>query len=137
MATENNTPIFPPGDKITNGYFTGDAYLRPLLPRDKNNDFAIGHVSFDPGARTNWHTHPKGQVLIVTEGQGFYQEEGKAARRIQKGDVVNIPENTKHWHGASANSIMTHIAITNFKGEENVVWLQAVSDTEYNEVNSH
>jgi len=136
MSTENNTSIFPRGEKLINGYFTGDAYLNALLPRDKNNDFVIGNVTFNAGARTNWHTHPKGQVLIVTEGQGFYQEEGKAARRIKKGDVVNIPENVKHWHGAHANSRLTHIAITNFKGEENVTWLQPVSDSEYAEVNN-
>src|SRR5687768_16824753 len=72
MKTENNTSIFPRGEKLTNGYFTGDAYLKPLLPRDKNHDFVIGNVTFEPAARTNWHTHPKGQVLIVIEGNGFY-----------------------------------------------------------------
>jgi quercetin dioxygenase-like cupin family protein len=135
MTTENNSSIFPKGEKLTNGYFTGDAYLTPLLARDKNNDFGIGNVTFDPGARTNWHTHPKGQVLVITEGEGFYQEKGKPAQRIKKGEVVNIPENVEHWHGASADSKMVHLAITNFKGEENVVWLQPVSDAEYTEVN--
>jgi quercetin dioxygenase-like cupin family protein len=134
MNTENNTSIFEQGEKLTNGYFTGDAYLKLLLARDKNNDFAIGNVSFKPGARTNWHTHPKGQVLIVIEGEGFYQEKGKPAQKIRKGDVINIPENTEHWHGASANDSMSHLAITNFKGEENVIWLQPVSDSEYHEV---
>ena len=80
MATENSTSIFPKGEKLTNGYFTGDAYLKLLLPGDKNNDFVIGNVTFEPGARTNWHTHPKGQVLIVTEGNGFYQEKGNLLR---------------------------------------------------------
>ena len=133
MAVENNISIFPKGEKITNGYFVGEAYLKTLLTRNKNNDFAIGNVSFQPGARTNWHTHPKGQVLMVTDGEGIYQEKGKTSERIRKGDVINIPENTVHWHGASANSNMSHIAITNFKGEENVAWLQPVSETEYSD----
>lgn len=135
MTDQPSTPIFPKGERITNGYFTGNAYLKPLLAKDKNNEFALGNVTFEPGARTNWHTHPKGQVLIITEGEGFYQEKGKPAQALKKGDVVNIPENVEHWHGASAGSGMVHIAITNFKGDENVVWLQAVSEEEYNEVN--
>jgi quercetin dioxygenase-like cupin family protein len=135
MATENNTSIFPKGEKLSNSWFSGDAFLHPLLGKDKNNDFALGSVTFEPGARTVWHTHPKGQVLIVIEGEGFYQEKGKPAQRIQKGDVVNIPENIEHWHGASAHSKMVHIAVTNYKGEENVVWLDPVTDEEYNVVN--
>ena len=135
MSEQNNTAIFLKGELLTNGYFTGQAYLSPLLARDKNNEFAMGNVTFEAGARTNWHTHPKGQVLIVTEGEGWYQEKGKPAQAIKKGDVVNIPESVEHWHGAAAQSKMVHIAITNFKGEENVVWLKPVTDEEYNEVN--
>lgn len=135
MKAENNNSIFPNGEKLTNGYFTGEAYLKPLLARDKNHEFVIGNVTFEPGARTNWHSHPKGQVLIVIEGNGYYQEKGKTAQPIKKGDVVNISENVEHWHGASAGSKMEHLAITNFKGEENVVWLQPVTDSEYEEVN--
>ncbi|MBA4853907.1 cupin domain-containing protein [Emticicia sp. BO119] len=127
--------IFPKGDKLTNGYFTGDAFLKVLLARDKNSDFLLGNVTFEPGGRTNWHTHPKGQVLIVIEGEGFYQEKGKPAQVIKKGDVINIPENTEHWHGASARTEMTHIAITHFKDDVNVVWLHPVSEQEYEEVN--
>lgn len=135
MTTENNTSLFPKGDKLGNEYFTGTAFLQPLLAKDKNNDFALGSVTFEPGARTNWHTHPKGQVLIVTEGEGFYQEKGKPAQRIKKGDVVNIPDNVEHWHGATATTKMVHIAITNYEGEKNVVWLKPVTDDEFNEVN--
>jgi quercetin dioxygenase-like cupin family protein len=124
--------LFPKGEKLSNQYFTGNAFLQPLAARDKNNDFALGSVTFEPGARTIWHTHPKGQVLIVTEGEGFYQEKGKPARALKKGDVVNIPENTEHWHGASNNIRFAHIAITNYKGDENVVWLQPVTSEQYN-----
>jgi quercetin dioxygenase-like cupin family protein len=135
MTAENNTPLFPKGDKLSNDWFTGNAFLKPLLAKDKNNDFALGSVTFEPGARTIWHTHPKGQVLIVTEGQGFYQEKGKPAQQIKKGDVVNISENVEHWHGATATTKMVHIAVTNYKGDENVTWLKPVTDEEFNEVN--
>lgn len=135
MTADPNTSIFPKGDKLINGYFTGDAYLTPLLAKDKNNDFALGSVTFEPGARTVWHTHPKGQVLLVTEGEGFYQEKGKTAQRIKKGDVINIPEQTEHWHGASATAKLVHIAITNYQGDTNVIWLTPVSSEEYTEAN--
>jgi quercetin dioxygenase-like cupin family protein len=135
MTAQTESSIFPKGDKLENGYFTGDAYLMPLLGKDKNNEFAIGNVTFEAGARTNWHTHPKGQVLVVLSGKGYYQEKGKAAQLIQKGDVINIPENVEHWHGASAEQGMSHMAITNYLGEENVVWLKPVTDEEYSLVN--
>lgn len=131
----STTELFPKGEPLSKAWFTGNAFLSPLVGKDKNNEFSAGSVTFEPGARTNWHTHPKGQVLIVIEGNGYYQEKGKPAQPIKKGDVVNIPENTEHWHGASATSKMVHIAITNFKDEVQVTWLQPVSDEEYKEVN--
>lgn len=132
--TENTmsaTEIFPKGESLPNEWFTGNAFLKPLLAKDKNNEFSAGSVTFEPGARTNWHTHPKGQVLIVIDGDGIYQEEGKPAQKIKKGDVVNIPENIKHWHGATADAKMIHIAITNFKEEVQVTWLEPVSNEDY------
>jgi quercetin dioxygenase-like cupin family protein len=135
-ATElDKSSLFPKGEKLSNEWFTGNAYLKPLLAKDKNNDFALGCVSFEPGARTIWHTHPKGQVLIVTEGEGFYQEKGKPAQVLKKGDVVNVPDSTEHWHGASAKKTLVHIALTNYKGSENVVWLKAVTEEEYRAAN--
>jgi quercetin dioxygenase-like cupin family protein len=133
--SQNTTGIFPKGEKLSNDWFTGNAFLQPLLPKDKSNEFALGSVTFDPGARTIWHTHPKGQVLIVTEGEGFNQERGKPAQALKKGDVVNIPVNVEHWHGASATSTLVHLAITYYKGDQNVVWLKPVTDEEYSEVN--
>lgn len=134
MVTQNNTPLFPKGNKLPADYFTGNAFLHPMVAKDTNNEFALGCVTFEPGARTHWHTHPKGQVLIVTEGEGFNQEKDKPAQWLQKGDVVKIPANTQHWHGASSNAKLVHIAITNYKGNENVVWLHPVTDEEYNSV---
>jgi 4-carboxymuconolactone decarboxylase len=131
----STTGIFPKGQQLSNEWFTGNAFIYPLVGKDKNNDFSAGNVTFEEGARTVWHTHPKGQVLIVIEGNGFYQEKGKPAQPIKKGDVINVPENTEHWHGASATSKMVHINVTNFKEDVQVTWLQAVTEEEYNEVN--
>lgn len=128
--------LFPKGEQLPKEWFSGEAFLNPLVAKDKNNEFSAGSVTFEPGARTNWHTHPKGQVLIVTEGEGFYQEKGKPAQIITKGSVINIPEDTEHWHGASSKSKMVHIAITNFKGDTQVTWLNPVTDQEYDEVNN-
>lgn len=95
----NTTEIFPQGQPLPKEWFSGNAFITSLVAKDKNNEFSAGSVTFEPGARTNWHTHPKGQVLMVLEGNGFYQEKGKSAQPIKKGDVVNIPENVEHWHG--------------------------------------
>jgi quercetin dioxygenase-like cupin family protein len=84
MAAQEESTLFPTGNKLPNEWFSGNAFLTPLLAKDKNNDYALGSITFEPGARTNWHTHTKGQVLIVTEGEGFYQEKGKSAQSIKK-----------------------------------------------------
>lgn len=132
----NTSEIFPKGTALSNDWFTGNAFMHPLVAKDKNNDFSAGNVVFEPGARTVWHTHPKGQVLIVIDGNGFYQEKGKPAQPIKIGDVINVPENVEHWHGASATSKMAHINITNFKEDVQVTWLQPVSTQEYDKVNN-
>jgi quercetin dioxygenase-like cupin family protein len=130
----NTTSMFPQGQKLPSDQFTGDAYLSALVARDKNNDFTVGSLIYEPTTRSHWHSHPKGQILIILEGEGFYQEKGKPVRAIKKGDVVVAPENTPHWHGASAKIRMVDIAITNFKGDEQATWLQPVTDKEYNGV---
>lgn len=135
MTIQENASIFPKGDALPNEWFTGNAFMTPLITKDKNHDFSAGAVTFEPNARTVWHTHPKGQALLVIEGKGLYQEKGKPAQSIKKGDVVNISENTEHWHGASATTKIVHIAITNFKEDTQVTWLQPVSEEEYAEAN--
>ncbi|MBX3254887.1 MAG: cupin domain-containing protein [Chitinophagaceae bacterium] len=135
MNEQNNTSLFPKGEKLPGEWFSGNAFLHPLLARDKNNDFALGSVTFEPGARTHWHIHPKGQILIITEGEGLYQEKGKPAQRIHRGDVINIPENVEHWHGATAHSKMIHIAVTNYQGDTNVTWLSPVTNEAFSEAN--
>jgi len=108
--------------------FTGHAVINPLFPPNDFTRSNAGLVNFAPGARTVWHTHPAGQLLIVTAGQGWVQEDGKDRRAINPGDAVWIPPHVKHWHGATATGPMSHIAITYIEGGKNVDWLEAVSD---------
>lgn len=128
---KNEGAIFPKGDKAPAENFTGTVYLQMLAPKTENNNFSIGSVTFEQGARSNWHTHPAGQTLLVTEGKGLYQEKGKPVRTLNKGDVILCDPDIEHWHGASPESSMTHVAITNYKGESNVTWLKPVTDEEY------
>ena len=131
-ATQNSTSIFPQGDKAPSEYFTGTAWVKTLLPNDDTLTTVISNVVFEPGARNFWHKHPAGQILICTEGIGYYQERGKPIQTLHPGDVVKILPDVEHWHGASPNSRFTHIAI-NVNTEKGIVqWLQPVSDAEYN-----
>ena len=122
--------IFPKGDKITNANFTGTAYLQMLVSHDNDNPTAIGNVTFEPGARTKWHYHPAGQILMVTDGVGYYQEKGQVKKILRKGDIIKCPPNLPHWHGASPDSHFVQVAVTsNNKGA--AVWLDAVTEEEY------
>jgi quercetin dioxygenase-like cupin family protein len=136
-TTKNQTSnaIFPKGGPAPAEYFTGKAWVKPLVANDATFNTVIGNVVFEPGARNNWHTHPGGQILIVTDGIGYYQEKGKPAQRLTKGDVVTIPANLVHWHGASADSEFTHIAITIHTPTGLVNWLDRVTDEEYYSLN--
>lgn len=131
-GNKTNTAIFPKGDKGPTEWFTGTVWVTTLMKPNENLHYTIGDVKFEAGARTYWHTHPIEQVLLVTEGKGFYQEKGQPARALSKGDVVVIPPLVEHWHGATPDSNFTHIAITNYKDNENVTWLNPVSEEEYN-----
>jgi quercetin dioxygenase-like cupin family protein len=102
-----------------------------LTSKTGGNDYSLGSVTFEPGARSNWHTHPAGQTLVVIDGQGLYQERGKPVRTINKGETIVCDPDIEHWHGATLNSRMTHIAITNDRGSGNVVWLKPVTNEEY------
>ena len=111
--------------------FTGSVVIDPLFDASDYTHAAGGLVTFEPGARTAWHTHPAGQTLIVTSGTGWVQESGGQRRQIRPGDVVWIPPNVKHWHGATATNRMSHIAITNVRNGRNVEWPEQVSDAAY------
>lgn len=123
--------IFPKGEKITNNNFTGNAWLQQMVTPDSTNFTQVASVTFEPGARTKWHLHPGGQILLITGGTGYYREKGSTKRIIKKGEVVNCPPNIPHWHGASKDEAFIQISITNpQKGA--TVWMETVDDEEYN-----
>lgn len=112
--------------------FTGDVVVEPLYPANNDMRSSGGRVTFAPGARSNWHTHPVGQALIVTSGVGRTQEWGKPVQEVRAGDVILCPAGVKHWHGAAPNSPMTHISVCEEKEPGKVVeWLEPVTDEQY------
>lgn len=112
-------------------YFTGAVRVDMLFQPQAPSRASGGLVTFEPGARSAWHTHPLGQVLVVTAGTGWVQQEGGAKQEIRPGDVIWTPPGVKHWHGATATNGMAHIAITEALDGKNVDWLEKVSDEEY------
>ena len=131
-----NNSIFPIGGENVNfaQYFVGTSYLNMLSLEQT----VIGNVTFEPKCRNNWHIHHAdkggGQILLVTAGRGWYQEWGKEARELHPGDIVNIPANVKHWHGATADSAFQHLAIE-VSGENcSTEWCEPVSDEYYNKL---
>ncbi len=129
---QNQNSIFPKGEPASPDYFTGKVWLNTLVPNDTTFNSVIGSVTFEAGARNNWHFHPGGQILMVTEGVGYYQERGKPIQLIRKGDVIKILPDVIHWHGASADHAMNHIAISTNTQKGIVTWLEKVTDEEYN-----
>lgn len=113
-------------------YFSGQAAADIKAAGDSGKHGSVGMVTFMPGARTAWHTHPAGQLLIVSEGKGWVQEAGQAKREIKAGDVVWIEPGVKHWHGAAKDSRMNHLAIAYVQGGKGVDWMELVSDEQYN-----
>jgi quercetin dioxygenase-like cupin family protein len=117
--------------KLPAEYFTGSARLDPLFQAPEPARVGGGHVTFEPGARTAWHTHPLGQTLIITSGLGWVQREGGPVEEVRTGDIVWFPPGEKHWHGATSTNAMTHIAIQESLNGKNVDWLEKVSDEQY------
>lgn len=112
-------------------YFTGAVRIDPLFQAPEPARAAGASVTFEPGARTAWHTHPLGQTIIVTSGLGWAQREGGPVEEIRPGDVVWFPPGEKHWHGATAATGMTHIAIQEQLDGKTVDWLEPVSEEQY------
>jgi quercetin dioxygenase-like cupin family protein len=111
--------------------FTGSVTVDPMFRATEHTRASAGHVFFQPGARSAWHTHPAGQTLIVTSGLGWIQEWGGEKREIRPGDVIWIPPNVKHWHGATPSNGMSHIAIQEHVGGKVVDWLEQVGEEQY------
>ena len=114
-------------------FFTGLVRVDPVWPADGHINTSGAYVTFEPGARSAWHTHPLGQRLVVTQGVGLTQEWGKPVQEIKPGDVVWCPPGVKHWHGAAPGTAMTHLAVTGTTADgKNVEWLEKVTDAQYN-----
>jgi len=120
-----------PSTKGPAEWFTGAVRIDPLFQAGDPARAVGASVTFEPGARTAWHTHPLGQTLIVTAGCGWAQREGGPIEEIHPGDVVWFPPGEKHWHGATPTTAMTHLAIQEAEGGKTVDWMQKVSDDEY------
>ena len=120
-----------PSNKGPADWFTGTVRIDPLFQPKDPARAAGASVTFEPGARTAWHTHPLGQTLIVTSGMGWVQREGGPVEEIRPGDVVWFPAGLKHWHGATPTTAMTHIAIQELLNGSPVDWLEKVTDEQY------
>jgi quercetin dioxygenase-like cupin family protein len=136
MSSTNleNSVIFPKGEKAPNDHFTGNVWVKMLVTEEVYN-CPVYNVTFEPEARTHWHSHPGGQILLVTGGKGYYQEEGKPAQPLQEGSVVKIPPNTKHWHGASKDSFFVHVGMSTNPNLGDAEWFGPVTDQQYDSVN--
>jgi quercetin dioxygenase-like cupin family protein len=130
-----SVPVFPKGEILSSNNFTGTVWLHMMGATDSTLHARFGNVTFEPKARTNWHSHPGGQVLFITEGQGYYQAKGQPARLLRKGDYVEIPPNVVHWHGAGPETEFAHIAISLNTDEGGAVWSGPVTDEEYADLN--
>lgn len=126
--------IFPKGNQGPAELFTGNAFNYGLVANDSIYNTVVGNVYFEPGARSNWHTHPGGQILIITDGVGYHQIEGQPIEVIKKGDVVQCPPDTRHWHGASPDQGMQQLYIVTNTDKGIVNWMEAVTEAQYNNI---
>ncbi len=137
MNSTNNQfkdELFSDGVKVSEEFFTGTVWVNMLVTDDDNTySTQVYNVMFEAGARTNWHSHPGGQILLCTKGTGYYREKGKSARLLKPGDVVEIPPNVNHWHGAAPNSNFVHLGISARTQDGPAEWFSAVTDEEYTE----
>jgi quercetin dioxygenase-like cupin family protein len=126
--------IFPKGQRAPTTNFTGTVWVQQLIEPDSAFNIPVGYVTFEPGARSYWHSHAGGQVLLAMGGIGYFQERGKPIQILRKGDAVKCPPNVPHWHGASPTVGFMQVAITPNTTKGRVTWLQQVTDAEYNNV---
>jgi len=117
--------------RASSDWFTGEVWQNPIITAPSPARVNSALVTFQPGARTNWHHHPLGQTLYVTQGVGWFQTEGEPRIEIKAGDVIFIPPLERHWHGATDRTTMSHIAMHEREGDSHVTWLKPVSDDDY------
>lgn len=133
-AEAGTDTIFPKGQRAPTSNFTGVVWVQQLIEPDSAFNIPVGYVTFEPGARSNWHSHAGGQVLLAMGGIGYYQERGKPIQILRKGDAVKCPSNVPHWHGASPTVGFMQVAITPNTAAGRVTWMQPVTDAEYTNV---
>lgn len=134
QAMAQDTTIFPKGEigKNTNNY-TGTIWLSELNHSDSNFTFSLAQAVYAPGSKLDWHIHPGGQYLLITEGTGYYQEKGKPGQVVHKGDIIKCNPGVEHWHGAAPNSTFSYVGVTpTQKGK--TIWLKRVTEEEYNRI---
>lgn len=130
LALAQEAPIFPRGAVATVDNHTGTVWLRELSEADAIFSYSIATASFAPGAKLDWHMHPGGQILLVTEGVGYYQERGKPRQTVRKGEVIKCKPGVEHWHGATPTTSFTYLATTPTQRGK-TVWLKRVTEQEY------
>jgi quercetin dioxygenase-like cupin family protein len=130
--SDKSTGIFPKGELGSAENFTGRAWNTGLVASDSTFTTLVGNVYFEPGARSNWHSHPAGQILIITEGIGYHQIKGQPRQELKKGDVITCPPGITHWHGASPQTGMHQLYIVLNTEKGIVQWMQPVTENEYN-----
>ena len=123
--------IFPKGELGPATNFTGNAYNFGLVANDSIYNTLVGNVYFEKNARSNWHIHPSGQILVVLDGEGYHQLEGQPRQTMKKGEVIKVPANTRHWHGATENNSLTQMYILPKTENGIVTWLEPVTDEQY------
>lgn len=132
METTSVKDVFSKGELMAaSPNFTGDAWLEMFVTADDSMDCTVANVTFAPGVRNSWHSHPGGQILLCTSGKGYYQEKDAPIRTLSPGDVVKIAPDVVHWHGAAPDSEFTHIAIGTQISKGPAEWLWPVSEEEY------
>ena len=134
-ASAQSGPVFPKGEIATVNNHTGTVWLKELNVADSIINCNVAQATFAAGAKLDWHIHPLGQILLITDGTGYYQEKGKPIQVVHKGDVIKCTPGVPHWHGAAPGSAFTYIAVSNGGPKNKTQWLQRVTDAEYNSAN--
>jgi quercetin dioxygenase-like cupin family protein len=126
-----DAPVFPKGEISNTANHTGTVWLNELSGADSIFNYSIAFASFAPGAKLDWHIHPGGQILLITEGPGYYQEKGKPIQIVHKGAIIKCLPGVEHWHGASPGNGFSYIATTTPTQKGKTIWMQKVTDEEY------
>jgi len=132
QVAAQNASIFPKGEKAANVHHVGNVWLNELSPADSTFNYSTSLATMERGAYLFWHKHPGGQILMITEGTGYYQEKGKPKQTVKKGDVIKCQPGVEHWHGATPTTGVTYLA-TSPAQKGKTIWLQKVTGKEYSD----